>query len=189
MADLLQPPVVQTQIQQIFLGGRRGLEFAILATPELLWSLSLLLLSPFYLLVDELVTNSSVDQGRPIHRLIHAQTNRKMLWTCQLYHKSHLGSHFPLALVLILGLVPESAWFLTLWIWLQDLAPLSLPPSAARIQTALALWLFLLWADSETHSNQGILVFRVSFLCSLLEKVLCGEICQLGQKFLNLALN
>lgn len=28
-------------------------------------------------------------------------------------HKSHLGSHFPLALViLILGSVPESAWFL-----------------------------------------------------------------------------
>lgn len=104
-------------------------------------------------------------------------------------HKSHLGSHFPLALVLILGSVPESAWFLTLRIWLQDLAPLGLPLGAARTQIVLALRLFLLLAASETHSNQGILIFRISSLCGLLEKALCGEICQLGQKFLNPVLN
>lgn len=85
----------------------------------------------------------------------------------------------PLVLVILtLSSVPESAWFLTLWIWSWNLAPLGLP-------LGTALWLFLLLAVSGTQSEPAILVFRTPSHYSLLEKALHGEICHLGQKFLN----
>ena len=54
-----------------------------------------------------------------------------------------------------------------------------------RTQLVLALWLFLLLAASGTHSDRAVLVFRIPSQYSLLEKTLHGEICHLGQKFLN----